>query len=338
MSNPILVGLDREREDDAPLAFGTATARLTGAPLTVLAAYLHDPITDAVSGGMVDADLRGKALSILEARTSGMDVELLTMGGPSPAHVLHDAAVGIHPSLLVVGSTARGPIRRVAPGATAERLLHGAPCPVAIAPSGLAVDWEPRRVGVGFSDVEESHAALRTASSLARAAGATLRVTSAIDPRQSFESAVIAPYRLDGRLETASAGALRALDAALEQLQPSVRADGDVVVARPADALIELSSQVDLIVCGSRGYGPLRSGAAGRRHAQPDPQCALPRADRSPRVRTAARGQPRGRADGRDDMSPVAGHQRASCARRCAARPTLTEPAPACSSPSTTTA
>ena len=42
MSNPILVGLDREREDDAPLAFGTATARLTGAPLTVLAAYLHD--------------------------------------------------------------------------------------------------------------------------------------------------------------------------------------------------------------------------------------------------------------------------------------------------------
>ena len=88
-------------------------------------------------------------------------------------------------SMLVVGSTAKGPLGRVAPGATAERLLHGAPCPVAVAPMELAADWRLRRIGVGFLDVEEGHEALRAGAELARAAGGTLHAMTAVEPLEA---------------------------------------------------------------------------------------------------------------------------------------------------------
>ena len=34
-------------------------------------------------------------------------------------------------------------------------------------------------------------------------------------------------------------------------------------MAAPVDALVELSRDVDLLVCGSRGYGPVRSVLLG---------------------------------------------------------------------------
>src|SRR5829696_7847000 len=129
MSKPILVGLAPEREDRAPLILGAALARATGAPLIALAAYLHDPITNAVSGGTVEDDLHAATLARLEALTAGADAGLLVSGGSSPARVLHDTAQRLGAAMIVVGSTHKGALARVTPGTTAERLLHGAPCP-----------------------------------------------------------------------------------------------------------------------------------------------------------------------------------------------------------------
>jgi len=262
MSKLILVGLDPQRDDAAPLALGAALARITGAPLMALAAYLHDPITNAVSGGVVEEDLRSEALRKLEVLTQGTDTDLLVLGGPSPARVLHEAAVRLDAAMVVVGSTNRGPLGRVAPGSTAERLLHGARCPVAIAPIGLAADWRPRRIGAAFIDVEEGHAALRAAAALAGAAGGTLHAMTAVEPMLWNRSAAIAPYRVNGELES-TAAAQRALDGAIGSLPVDVAATSEVVVARASDALIALSRDVDLLVCGSRGYGPLRSVLLG---------------------------------------------------------------------------
>ena len=165
--------------------------------------------------------------------------------------------------LVVVGSSHRGHLGRVAPGSTAERLLHGAPCPIVVAPAGLDPDWKPHRVGVGFVDVEDAHGALRTAGVLAEAARADLHATSAVEPIVWSTSAVIEPYRSDGLVETASGSARRALDVALDALPAAVATRGDVVVGRPAEALIALSREVDLLVCGSRGYGPARAVLTG---------------------------------------------------------------------------
>jgi nucleotide-binding universal stress UspA family protein len=263
MPKPILVGLDPQREDAAPLALGAALARITGAPLMAASAYLHDPITNAVSQGMVDEDLRSDALHKLEALTSGTDADLLVAGGSSPARVLHDVATRLGASIVVVGSTTKGPLGRVAPGTTAERLLHGAPCAVAVAPTGLAADWQPRRIGAAFIDLEEGRAALHAAAALSATAGGSLHAMTAVEPLMWNRSAAIAPYRADGELETAAAAAQRALDDAIGSLPTDVTATSEVVVARASDALIALSRSVDLLVCGSRGYGPVRSVLLG---------------------------------------------------------------------------
>jgi len=263
MSKPILVGLAPERGDLAPLILGAALARGTGAPLIALAAYLHDPITNAVSGGTVDDDLRSDALGKLQAMTAGSEADLLVSGGPSPARVLHDTAQRLHAAMIVVGSTSQGPLGRITPGTTAERLLHGAPCPVAVTTTDLPADWQLRRIGVGFLDIDEGHAALRAAAALARSAGGTLHATTAIEPLDWTGTAIIAPYRNDGLVESTRETAQHQLDQALELIEPDIQAGSDIVIARAADALIELSSHVDLLVCGSRGYGPLRSVLIG---------------------------------------------------------------------------
>lgn len=260
MSKPILVGLAPERDDVAPLTLGAALARATGAPLIALAAYVHDP----VAGAPVDADLRSEALRGLEALTAGSDADLLVAGGPSPARVLHEAAERLDAALIVVGSTHKGPLGRLTPGTTCERLLRGAPCPVAVTPSELRAGWEPRRIGVGFVDNAEGHAALRAGAALARATGAALQATTAVEPVEWTETALVSRQRTDAALRASREQAERELDAALTSLEPGIRASSIVVIAHAADALIERSRNVDLVVCGSRGHGPLHSVLVGR--------------------------------------------------------------------------
>jgi nucleotide-binding universal stress UspA family protein len=261
MPKPIIAAIDPDSDDDAPLVAGAALARITGARLMVLGVYLHGAITNAVSAGTVDEDRRANALGILEARTSGMDADLFVTGGSSAARVVHDAAVELDAVLVVVGSTRRGPVGRVAPGTTAERLMHGAPCPVVIVPAGLDADWSPDRIAVGFVDLEDGRGALRAAAALSRAVGAELRPVTAVEPAAG-RSAAVAAYGAGGQQES-RAIAQRELDAALAELPSGVRARGEVVVAPPAEALVVLSEDVDLLVCGSRGYGPLRAVLMG---------------------------------------------------------------------------
>jgi nucleotide-binding universal stress UspA family protein len=263
MPKPVVVGLDFEREDRAPLVVAAQLARITAAPLVAVAAVLHDPISNAASSGTLDDDLRVQALRGLESLVGDVDADLLVRGGTSPARVLHDVAADLGAAFLVVGSTKRGPVGRVAPGSTAERLLHGAPCPVVLAPAGTPSDWELRTVGAGFIDLDEGHAALAVAAGLAHAARAALVARTAVEPLVWSEVAVIAPYRDAGSADEPADNARRSLDEALTTVRPGVEATSDVVVAKASDALIDLSRRVDMLVCGSRGYGPLRSVLLG---------------------------------------------------------------------------
>jgi nucleotide-binding universal stress UspA family protein len=165
--------------------------------------------------------------------------------------------------MIVVGSTHMGWLGRLAPGSTAERLLPGAPCPVAIAPEELRRDWTLRRVGVGFVDLDDGRAALRYGAALAASAGASLRAVTAVSPPDWSRSAAVAPSEGAGGLEATQAAARRALHVASESVPAGVATTTDVVVAHAADALIGLSGQVDLIVCGARGHGRLPSAVLG---------------------------------------------------------------------------
>ena len=90
-------------------------------------------------------------------------------------------------SLVVVGSSHRGALGRVLPGSVGERLLHGSPCPVAVAPRGYEPPslGEAGTVGAAFDERPESLAALAEAARWTRALGARLRaitVVEAADP------------------------------------------------------------------------------------------------------------------------------------------------------------
>src|ERR687898_2263293 len=158
-------------------------------------------------------------------------------------------------------SSPAGSPPRPAPGTTAERLLHGSACPVAVAPAGLADDWTPRTIGVGFVDLDEGRNALAAAAALAHLSEATLEAVTAIRPLFGH-GAVIEPYDVGAGSETARETADKALRRALESVgrDPS---EGRVFSGEPVDALVGLSNRVDLVVCGSRGYGPIQSVLLG---------------------------------------------------------------------------
>ena len=69
------------------------------------------------------------------------------------------------------------------PGSTAQRLMHGAPCPIAVVPRSWQRGDGLRTIGVGYVDTAEGHNALEGALALARRSGAKLRVLSAAKER-----------------------------------------------------------------------------------------------------------------------------------------------------------
>jgi nucleotide-binding universal stress UspA family protein len=266
MSKPILAGYDPDDGDRAPVRFGVAAARFTGAPLSIVSVSFRD--RDGTQEGHDDEGLRadaGPALADLreQLEAGGIEVEYRELHGWSASRALHEAAEQEDAGLLVVGSAKHGVAGKIKPGSTAERLLHGAPCPITVVPRG----WEPgealRVIGVAWTDSLEANDALRGALALARATGATLHAITVVKPRALWYSETSA-----GRDSTEVAGEHKvdaeiALKSAVEAAGADVPVEIEAFVGDPADVLIELSAHHDLLVCGSRGYGPVRAVLLG---------------------------------------------------------------------------
>lgn len=288
MSKPIIVGYDPQTFDRAPVNFAVAAARFTGAPLVIASVCAGSAVRDGSAAGRLDEDLAPDASGALdevdrELDAEGIAVEFRQIDNTSAARALHEAAEAQDAGLLVVGSTTRGAIGRVLPGSTAERLMHGAPCPIAIVPH----EWEPggglNTIGVAYVDTDEGREALRGAHALARRTGAKLRVLAAVKAGLSAYGATEAttPVQagkgitdVEGELRTQAENALRRQT---EALGDGVPVETDAFVEDPADVLIRVSENLDLIVCGSRGYGPLRAvllGGVSRRLAA-DARCPV---------------------------------------------------------------
>ena len=261
MSKTILVGYDPRRGDRASVAFGGLAARFTGAPLVIAAARAPGAPDDLAE--WLDR-LRG------ELRASGVEASCRTLAGPSAAHALHDAAEELDAGLLVLGATMRRGAERAIHGSTADRLLHGAPCPVAVVPHGWRAPDRLSVVGAAFTDTPDGREALYGARLLARAAGAKLRVLSAVQPRafqDGFEETYGGAPMVEATTytEVGSAMYAKAEGAAAEATSTidDVEVELDVSVQDPVDFLSAASRRVDLLVCGSRGYGPNRAVLLG---------------------------------------------------------------------------
>jgi nucleotide-binding universal stress UspA family protein len=257
---PVIAALDPHRDDWSAAALGLLLARLAGAPLLLASVYTVPHVDDAEAR-------RDEALAGIEQ----VRRHLIDEAGPavqmsstvladqsSPARALHTLAERRNAVMIVVGSSPRGPIGRMHPGAVTDRLIHGAPCPVAVATSGFSAD-AIALIGIGFVDRPDGYAALAHGRELAVAAGALVRIITAREPTN---------WRFSGRLEASQLAALeqardeaaqRAMTAGLAAIPASCSAGGEVVLGEPKEVLAAASAELDLLVCGSRGHGPVQT-------------------------------------------------------------------------------
>jgi nucleotide-binding universal stress UspA family protein len=287
MSKPILAGYDPRAGDRAPVDFAVAAARFTGAALVVVSvqsraegvAHFAQALHDAE--GQVDEDLLpdcGDAVEDVKAelRSEGIAVDCLKVQSTSAARALQEAAEREDAGLLVIGSSRRSPAGRTLPGTTAERLLHGAPCPVAVAPQGWASQGGPSRVGIAYVNTEEGREALRGAHTLARRAGAVLKVFTVVRVTPAMyletEPSLAGQAQMGKSLETVEGEhrvqAEKDLRRVVSALGEDVPVEVDALIGDPARTIVDMTESIDLLVLGSRGYGPLRSvllGSVSRR-------------------------------------------------------------------------
>jgi nucleotide-binding universal stress UspA family protein len=187
----------------------------------------------------------------------------VTTGAATISHGLTRLAEAEDAVVLVLGASRRGPVGRALAGSGATRVVHGAPCAVAVVPHGWVMrpPGEPVTFGAAFDGGPESHEALALAARLAEAPHANLRIVTAVNlltPAHPVFAAFGTSYAgwVRERREYAEKIAREAADgipgAAIEVL------DGD-----PVHCLCEASSALDLLVVGSRRYGPMRSALLG---------------------------------------------------------------------------
>ncbi len=183
------------------------------------------------------------------ARDAGIEAGARCHGAASIGRGLHELAEAEEANLLVVGSSSRGSVDRVVLGDDTRDSLDGAPCAVAIAPAGYALDRRPiKRIGVGYDRSPEGEHALRVARVLAGDRDAALAALEAV----SIPAYVlgVGPVPVADWMQSLVEQAQRRL-AKLPDVEPHA------VYGDAAEALATFSSTVDLMIVGSRGYGPL---------------------------------------------------------------------------------
>ena len=126
-----------------------------------------------------------------------------------------------------------------------------------------------RVIGVAYVDSPEGLEALRTGHELAHRMDATLRVIhvvkSGVGAYAGIAASVPARHGTDvidvtGELRLA---AEHEILWHLAELGDDVPVEVDTFVGDAADTLIAVSENLDLLVCGSRGHGPVRSVLLG---------------------------------------------------------------------------
>lgn len=249
---PIVVGYDGSEESRDALALAKALAAASRSrlllawvepvgPLALPHEVVFKSIQDRAEGALAEVarDLRSQ------------DFEVSTRVGllGSPAQGIHELAEDASAELIVVGSGHRGRVGRVLAGTVGTRLLHGSPCPVAIAPRGLAAEpIELERIGVGYDGTPEAELALAWAEKLARAVGARLDL---LVVSEDHSTDLIDIGREKRRR------AQRILADGLDRVTDVV-ARGALNSGLSSEQLTRFSERIDLLVVGSRGYGPLR--------------------------------------------------------------------------------
>lgn len=251
---------DGAGRDAAKLCAQLAAA--LGSEVTIV--YPYSPLFSSATAQVVEEGVRE------ELRALVSDGEMLAhatyhwSSSSWPIHALHSMAHYEHAGLIVVGAAREGVAGHLHVGLM-ERMVHGAPCAVLVAPAGYAERnaGALRRVGVGFADSAEDKTALRLGHELAESFDGELSVIAA---------AWLSPLARSYAAQAASVSTLEAetyrgmkasVQSAMSELARGLPVRAHTVQGNPVDVLVGQSRELDLLVLGSRAYGPVRHALLG---------------------------------------------------------------------------
>ncbi len=260
MFDRVIVGFDgSERARDA-LVLADA---LTSADGEVIVCSVHhfdalsariDPTEprlgrDAAQHAVADAE---------EALKGGAKVTPMSVAGAGAARTLDRVAAEKNAELVVLGSSHRGTLGRVLLGSVGTETIHASRfAAVAIAPVGFHRrhrDGALGRVAVAYDVAEPVCGAVPAGVALCEQTGAELLIVAVAEDCTVADLArATMPYAqvTEARL----AAAEQALETALAGLPPGVSARSEVRDGDPAEQLLGITRDADLLVLGSHGRG-----------------------------------------------------------------------------------
>ena len=268
----LLVGLDERPGGQDALELARVLAGEKGGSALLVNVPYAGPLPMEYALLPDEATESDELFAAARQKLPGIEVETRAYAGGSPAGILTTLAEQDDFDAIVVGSPHRGAIGRVMIGSVANSLLNGAPADVALAPHGYSEDKHdpPREIDVGYDGTPESKLALRRAEALARRFNSRLELLTVVRP-PTF-GPILAPGvytpQVPPEPDKVIEPGLRSVDTALAA--GSERLEGD-----PAPELVKACEEgADLLVVGSRGYGPMTRvllGSVSRQVAQRAP-------------------------------------------------------------------
>ena len=256
MFKNVLVGVDGRPSGRDAIALAS---QLTNPDGKLTLAHVHSGNlrpSHAISPGLVREEREASHKLLERERTeAGVRAELVSIVSMSPGRGLHEQAEEQNADLIVVGSCSHGAFGRAMLGDDTRAALNGAPCAVAIAARGYAeradgAGSQIAKAGVAYNGSPESKAALAIAQGLAASTSATVH---------ALEVVSIPTYAYTGIMPPAIGESIDVmLQEATGRMEELPGVEGHAVHGLPGEELAAFGDQVDILVVGSRGYGPVK--------------------------------------------------------------------------------
>lgn len=263
----LIIGYDGSEHGNDALALGALLAPALEARPVVATAVASDGYL--VPPTALERAAREQSAPLFEGaadRVAPLEIETRTLLDDSPGRALHQLAESEHAILITVGSAHRGALGRVLLGSVGEALLSGTPCAVAVAPAGYATrsDRGLTRLGVGVDGSAESLSAMAAAGALAERLGVRLTVIAVIPPTAPDIGGAILSILSREELEQSKRDQTSAvLDNAVAEAPAGLALEPRLLHGDPASELAAAAEELDLLIIGSRCYGPLRRALLG---------------------------------------------------------------------------
>lgn len=191
------------------------------------------------------------------AALDGIEVETRTYGGGSPAAIITSLSEEEELDGIVLGSPHRHGLDRLLAGSVAVSVLNGAQTDVFVAPPGYAESAHDglKTVAVGYLGTPESKVALYRARDLVRPGG-EIKLLTVVEPPT--------PLSFAGPGVTIPTDPEAVLSEGLSLLPREMAVETRRLAGVAAAELEKACAKgVDLLVLGSRGYGPVMRALLG---------------------------------------------------------------------------